>query len=68
MGHYLLSACENTIYEKISVPELCAEMFLVEEWIDDDELAWILALWYKFRKSKSWVYNSLVGVVENVLF
>ena len=33
-----------------------------------DELAWIFARWYKFRKCKSWVNNSLVDIVENALF
>ena len=33
-----------------------------------DELAWVFAWWYKFRKCKSWVNNSLVDIVENVLF
>ena len=33
-----------------------------------DELAWVFAWWYKFRKCKSWVNNSLVDIVENELF
>ena len=29
-----------------------------------DELVWIFAWWYKFRKCKSWVNNSFVDIAE----
>ena len=34
-----------------------------QEWID--EMSWLFACWYKFRKAKSYFNNDWVGMVKN---